>query len=535
MNLNLSLHKALLAGVARAPIGPDSADIALRPLLASVPEPLRLWHSVAASDLWQRAGFQPSQATPQTACVEERTCPRAAEQMLDQILRGIHPEQLLNWLALAQQHGMKLPHAALVPLLDMGMQKPALRIALSRLLGQRGQWLLAQYPAWSDAFQLAGEESAETHWQLGTLEQRCLALQAMRRADPVAALAALAAGWAQETLEGRSALLPCLATGLGPLDEDFLEQALDDKRKEVRMAAQQLLGCLPGSRLSERCKTRLTALMALERKTGLGARLGAMLGMEGLPTLTLVLPETCDKAMKRDGIGIQSHYGMGEKAGWILDLMRCVAPAHWSVTWQLAPQQVLAVLAQQEFKTALITGLVQASARTLSVQPSAAAIDWFVMLAGDGAQVKTELNIPGMLMHDLERLPQPEQEGIVLHWLEDGSSGTHGFDLALAWAGQRSGAEGAAFPSALSDQLSRRLLAIIQRQMVAAPQPGYHTRGQFAVLAQALAATSLDYAHANWPASDWEHWPQWRALVDGLIDTLQFRHTMQSSFLETDA
>lgn len=531
MNLTPSLHKALLAGVARAPLDADSGGPALQALLAGVPDQVRLWHTVAAADLWQRAGFQPSQAMPQTSCAVAAACPRAAEQVLQLILRGIQAPLLENWLALAQLHGMALPHATLVPLLELGMQKPSLRAALAPLLGPRGHWLVAQHPAWAEKYGVAAAGDApDTHWQLGSLAQRCEALRAMRRADPAAALAALAADWAQEPVENRIALLPVLATGLDLHDEPFLEAALDDKRKEVRSVAQQLLGALSGSQLTERCKARLAALFTLEHKTGLGARLGALLGAEALPELKLVLPEACDKAMKRDGIGLQTYPGMGEKAGWLLDLMRCVPPVHWSASWQLTPRQVLEVLARQEFNTALVTGLVQAAARALGKHPGADAIDWFVTLISEGAPASVSLNIPAMLLPDLGRLPHGEQERIVLRWLDQSAGAPRAYAYALDWAAERFGGSAEALPP----ELSRLMLASAQRQMLAEPRPDYQNRSSFGMLARALdAGAALEAAQSGWPASDWEHWPQWRPLVDDLMETLQFRRTMQASFLET--
>jgi hypothetical protein len=510
MNLHPSLHKALLAGVARAPLGQDSTPPALQALLAHVSDQARLWHSVAAADLWQRAGYQPSKAAQQLApaCDAAATCPRAAEQVLQLILRGIHPELLPGWLALAAAHNMALPHAALVPLIELGMQKPALRATVAALLGRRGNWLVSQHPAWSESYAAIDDGACSTHWQLGNLAQRCVALQAMRRADPPAALAALQAEWAQEPVENRIALLPCLAQGLSLHDEAFLENALDDKRKEVRGAAQQLLAGLPGSQLAARCKARLAALFTFDQNAA--------------PQLQVALPDACDKAMKRDGIGSQAHQGMGEKAGWLLDLMRCVPPTHWSETWQLAPRHVIAMLARQEFRAALLTGLVQSAALAVGVQPGAGAVEWFVTLIGE--ETSTGLNITSMLLPDLERLPLAEQERIVQRWLEQSADAPHAYSYALAWAERRT--------QALAPSPSRLLLAAAQRKMAAKPQPAYYERSHFAALARALDAGTLDYAQANWPAAGWEHWPQWRELVDELMETLHFRHTMQASFLE---
>lgn len=536
MKLDPALHKTLLAGLSRAPLAPGAGSpAALHPLLAAVPDALRFWHTFAATDLWQRAGYQPAPpAQPaQLPCEAEATCPRAAEQVLHLILRDIHPELLDSWLMQAQARSMSLPHSALVPLLDLSIQKAALRPVLTTLLGARGRWLAAQQPRWAELYGSLGQLTADStaqHWQLGTLQQRCLALQTMRRADAPAALLALEQDWAQEPAENRIALLPCLATGLGLHDEDFLERGLDDKRKEVRAAAQQLLATLPGSQLRERCKARLEALFTLERKSGLAARLGAMLAGGSLPQLSLQLPDACDKAMKRDGIGVQAHHGLGEKAGWLLDMMRCVPPMHWSAAWQLTPEQVIAVLAGQEFKTALLTGLVHAASRAVQANPGSDAIAWFVALLGEQSQAASGFSVAQILLPDLEHLPVQEQERIVRQWLDQAGSDRQAYSFALSWAEQ--GARRA--PQPLSPAMSRLLLLGTQRLM-ATSQPSYGTRSDFAVLGKVLDCEDISYARANWPAEHWEHWPHWRSLVDDLMETLQFRHTMHASFLENDA
>jgi hypothetical protein len=508
MKLEPTLHKALLAGSARVPLTSDSvASPALQNLLARVPEASRLWHSIAAADLWQRAGFAPGDgAAPTDAAAQDSAiAPRAAEQVLQLILRGIHPELLDSWLARARCAQVSLPHACLVPLIELALQRRALRSAVAPLLGERGRWLLAQHPAWSEAF--AADVVQPGSWELGSLAQRVEALQALRGLDPAAALAALEADWAQEPAEHRIALLPCLSCGLGLADQAFLERALDDKRKEVRAVAQQLLGRLPGSQLRERCKARLLALLNFER-----------------PSLTLRLPQECDKAMKRDGIGLQTHYGVGEKAGWLQDMMCGVAPHFWSEHWQLTAPEVMALFTADEFRTVLLTGLAHAAGRALDADPGPAAVAWFVALIGYSAP-RADLDLIHVLLPYLERLPLAEQERLVQGWLGE-SSGPYAFDYAMRWAEQH---------GALSAGLSALLLGRVQRQMFAAPLPDYGTRARFKTLAQVLDAGALAYAVAGWPPAPWEHWPEWRALADELMETLNFRHTMQTSFLENHA
>lgn len=509
MTLHLAppVLKALLAGVARAPLGADSVAAPLQDVLTGADYPLRLWHLVAAHDLVQRAGFAPAPAGASALpCPDGPTCPRSAERVLQMIMQGVHANQLHNWLALARRHGMALPHGMLTPLLELGTQQPALRAALAPVLGQRGHWLAAQHPDW--ATQYSGGADPAGHWELGTLAERSAALTAMRREDPAAALAALVAAWPQEPLENRLALLPTLAIGLNLDDEAFLESALDDKRKEVRTMAQKLLTALPGAQLVERCKARLAGVLAY-----------------AAPALAVTLPDTCDKAMKRDGIGLETHRGLGEKAGWLVDLLRCVPPARWSASWLLTPRQVLDRCAAQEFGTALVTGLAQACTRTLTIVSDTEAIEWFAVLSTTTLPAGVTVDMQAM-----QRLPPAAQESIVQRWLDDALLRPGRDGAALEWAEQRFGTTADCLPLALS----QRLLASAQRAFGPGQQPGHDARRALAILGRTLAPATFPAARVNWPAPDWDGWPEWRAPVDQLIDTLQFRTTMHASFLEND-
>lgn len=494
MTFSPAIYKALLAGAARVPLIADAPPLTV---LADDAHPLRLWHMVAATDLWQRAGCAPVQAQSAAALPSPAatTCSRDAERVLQLILQGIHVDQLARWLALANKHGMAVPHGALVPLLELSMQKSALRADLLPVLGPRGHWLVAQHPDWLAAYG-ADTAAPDTHWQLGTLNQRRAALLAMRRDDPAAALAALALEWASAPPEDRVAFLPILAHGLNPADEAFLEGVLDDKRKEVRVLAQHLLVALPGSRLVERCQARLLKLIG------------------GVPPVVTV-PDICDKAMQRDGIGNDTHRGLGEKAGWLLDLVRSVPPAFWSTTLALAPRDVMALFAHQEFSAALSTGLVHAAGRTLGAHPDVAAIDWFVLLA------TSDLAAATVLLGDMLRLPEAAQERIVFQWLGAGS-----YAAALQWADARFGATAEVMPLTLSQQM----LAAVQQAVLAAPTSRYDTQRSLATLGRTLDPAVL--ATVSWPAPDWPHWPDWRDAVDKMMDTLQFRATMYAGFLE---
>ena len=93
-------------------------------------------------------------------------------------------------------------------------------------------------------------------------------------------------------------------------DETFLEAALDDRRKEVRGAAADLLARLPESALRRRALER--ALPLLKFKSNKLRR----------KTIEVTLPEACDKAMQRDGVEPKPGFrGVGEKAWWLQQML----------------------------------------------------------------------------------------------------------------------------------------------------------------------------------------------------------------------
>lgn len=521
MKLIPSIHKAVLAGVARSPIADSAAASAapLQALLTTLNGDAQLWHAVAASDLWQRAGYQPAQSPEASPPADgDALCPQAAERSLQLILRGIHADLLPQWLALARASGIPLPHSALAHLLDLGLQKPALRSALSDVLGARGAWLVAQHPEWRVAYGTtsAGDDAA-SRWELGTLAQRVDALRAMRVVEPEQARAKLEAAWSQEPPENRAALLPCLTASLSLADEAFLETVLDDKRKEVRTAAIQLLKLLDDSQLVQRCKSRLESCLSLQR---------GMLGLRN--QLVITLPEACDKAMKRDGVGVNRHGSLGEKAGWILDMMSCISPSYWSEKFDLGPEKVVAVMAGSEFKEALLEGLLQAAAATTAWTAGPHAREWFLALFnGAGNHVKYT-SAHHTLIPALPRLSYEDQEQIVRGWL-GATSARSGLDHAVAWAVQHSQV------AQLNMDMSRLILSSVQRHFALRNDHLYYVRSHMSTLQPILDASDPAYAQHGWPADSWEHWPESREMVDQFMETLKFRHIMQASFLETDA
>jgi hypothetical protein len=524
MMLDEQLHRAALAGLTRSAPGPGGHAFALpeaaaelQSALAAQMQEQALWHAIAVQDLWQRAGFTPAVVAAATeAPPDERNCPQAAEDVLGLLLRGLQPNLMTTWLRQAREHGLRIPHLHLPALLELGMRKQELRDALMPLLDNRARWLIAQHPEWRERYGVAGKATAD-QWQHGNLAERALALRAMRLADPAAALAALQTDWATEPPENRAALLPCLDVKLSISDEDFLEAALDDKRKEVRSQAQSLLARLPDSRLVRRCIERLASIVSLKKKILLGTQ------------LEVALPAACDKAMTRDGIGTLPAGKLGEKAAWLRDLVAKVPPSHWSTTWNLKPADAIALVVKQEFNQALLAGLIDASMRQLQGNPDAVNVEWYCALLHDVMFGRIKLDFPANLMSAFGSLPQGVQQELVERWLRNDTARWDANNNLVDWIRQAAAVANAPWP----EPTSRTLLKRIQDGMQATEQNVWRLRPALTELATVLDVSGASYFEENWPAADWAQWPQWRNAVDEFLATLRFRHTMQRSFMET--
>lgn len=275
------------------------------------------------------------------APVEERAAVggRAAER-LGRLLGGEHERLIPEWLAAAAATGRRVPAYVLPELLERGRRDRSIRVHLGVLAGQRGRWLAGLNPSWA---YLLEEPTGET-WELGGAADRRAHLCALRAADPAGARRLLESTWERETPDDRAGFVEVLAEGLSMADEPFLEQALDDRRREVRQAAANLLTRLPGSRMSLRMADRVRSRVTI--------------GRDGAGDVILVeAPETCDKAMERDGVRPKPPRGIGERAWW---LQQIIARAPLSV-WERPPARLLAMRIPDwdaEVKTAWVRAAV---------------------------------------------------------------------------------------------------------------------------------------------------------------------------------
>jgi len=282
--------------------------------------------TAASIAFYRTAGKLPSTATITPASPAEPDTIRPVSERsaahLEAILEKNRSPLLEEWLRLAAAAGRRVPDALLPRLLDRAASTPAMRAVAMPVIGRRGGWLASLNPDWK-RMTISAENDREI-WQTGTIWERCDVLARVRRADPAEGRRMLEACWEQESYEEKARLLRELRHGLSVDDEPFLEHAHDDRRKEVRSEAVELLMLMTDSGLSRRMLERADRYVQLAS----GWR----------RKLQISLPEEVDREMRRDGIEAKpsvSFENMGERAWWLAQILGAVQPdalrRHWNI------------------------------------------------------------------------------------------------------------------------------------------------------------------------------------------------------------
>jgi hypothetical protein len=337
----------------------------------------------------------------------------------------------------------------------------------------------------------------EDDWLTGPAAARAAFLKGLRDSDPAGGRERLAATWEAESPEARAALLEALAVGLEAADEPFLEAALDDRRKEVRKIAADLLARLPGSALGARMAERARPLLSIQREPGGGWRI------EG------TLPAACDAAMVRDGIEPKRPAGhrLGERAWWLRQLVAAVPPAAWCAFWGRPAAELAALFARSEAGSGLFEAVSTAAARQ-------ADLEWVEALLLERL-LRDETSV--LLV---EALPPARRDALALRLFETYPGDPredHPGGLVLALAPYR-------WSAAVSGIVLARLQHGVRRdspgELAASP-----LRGLLRQFAYCMDPSMTEAAARGWP-----EWPPecaaWAESVAEFLQVLEFRRDM---------
>jgi Family of unknown function (DUF5691) len=418
-------------------------------------------------------------------------CSARAAVFLKEMLGGRFSDVLLEWLAACAQQGKRVLADDMPALLDVGSKNAEWREAILKVIGQRGVWLAAHNSDWS---WVSGAVEDESIWETGNRAARLTFLQRLRKRDATRARELLQSTWAQEAPEDRAAFVGSMQFGLSAADENFLENALDDKRKEVRQAAAELLARLPESKFAQRMVERLKPLVKIEAgDKGKKSKRGK---------IELTLPEACDKAMARDGIETWKISGMGEKAYWLKQIIENVPIGFWNAQFQMTPEELIAVAAgEKEWRGLLMEAWANAAVKSRDAV-------WAETLLMETGEKKTMLPQTGEL---LAVLPAEQREKCILKAFESGWSVDLVFESMLSKAAGRWSKEFSKAVAAQAKELAKSGDWMARSHLVAIGKwmdPG-------------IVASLTD----GWPV-DGKHWNLWSEVVDQFIAMVQFRNDM---------
>lgn len=178
--------------------------------------------------------------------------------VLTRIMALDHPQDefIVRVLRLVRRRGLRLPP----PLLNRVASALSGddRDEVVAVMDERDRAVFALDERWAARIRRFAQRNAPpdpVRWEDGDAQERADHLARLRRTDPDAARALLADGaWLKARAPEREQILDALAIGLGPADEQILEERLDDRAEAVRGRAAELLSRLPSSALIARAE-----------------------------------------------------------------------------------------------------------------------------------------------------------------------------------------------------------------------------------------------------------------------------------------
>jgi hypothetical protein len=489
-----------------APLGGLLAQVKKEDREAALLTAVALIVSYEQSGMVAEAGGEPSlsHAPPD----DLPRCGPGAAAYLRRILGGEFPFLLPEFLSALSAAGKRIPEELLPDLLENARSDRNIRTVASNVIGRRGTWLSALNPEWS----FVGAQIAPTDWETGSRAGRVALLRHLRQSGPEQAIALLQSTWASDAPEDRAAFIPELEHGLSARDEPFLEAALDDRRKEVRQTALELLMLLPQSALVERMWQRVAPLIRLQKSSGLGLK-----KLLGKHSLEIDLPQACDDAMQRDGVAPKPPQGVGEKAWWLEQMARAIPPTRWEAHLQLSPEQCIAALKSSEFSSVLLAAAAEAARRYKDARWARPLLDIAMDQAKDAGPIPAAGKPWTGILEVVAIMKDADRDTVIMKRLDHhGETADVSLGLNLLHLS----------PGPWSPALAKSLLNLLRyiiRQAAEGKQPQVWA-GYLTELACRMPVSVADEAEQGWPED--AATKNFFKPVQTIIEILQFRSKM---------
>jgi hypothetical protein len=505
------LAKQALVGTGRSAPALPRADGPLGEALTAVGEgspEAKLLAAATVLSQYEACGRSPARHAPPVATPAppdaKPECSRRAGALLGHLLAMTNTPAkhtlTAEWLELAGGARQRVPHRLLPDLLEYGASYRASRQRIADATDARGAWLMSLNPRWQFA---AGEQvDHRALWETGSAEQRVSSIRRLRESDPAAARDLVMSTWKQDGADERAKFVEAMRTSLGADDEPFLEAALDDRSKQVRAAAADLLARLPESAFVRRMIERAGPMLQFTP----GAP-GGLLKRAKAGKLDVTLPpEKFDAAWSRDGITEKSDERIGQRQWRLVQVVSSVPPAHWSRAWGAEPEAIVAAAGATEHADKLLLAWTRAATR----HPDPDWVAALLRVAVAGAAKRPPE--PGLLA----ALPLAERLTVLAEILE---SPKVPLDAVAQWIG--------AAEFALDRRAASAALARVEQRILGVQQYDYHAAHLLEHLALRVPPELHDELAARWTGGAWE---SNRATLDKFFQTLAMRRDIQREF-----
>jgi Family of unknown function (DUF5691) len=299
----------------------------------------------------QKAGYIPPQFEGEWPLAPdigtEKYCSPAATRYLQQIMNGQYERALPEFFQLATAAGRFLPPEQLPTLLQQAAENSGQAALLQPLLGKHARWLANQHAEWRLLFIPLDADD----WEEVGFQQRVHIFRQLRSQDIPKSISLLESCWESLDFRQKKAFLSAMEDTVCLHDEALLEKVLDDRRKEVRKAATELLQALDGSQLLERVWRALDGLMAIEQ------------GKDGKEKPIIGLPEEVTPEMLRDGIDPSQQWLRGGlRASRLGQMIAVIPPARWTATLGKTPAELIEIFAKSDYAIILLQAFSHAAA-----------------------------------------------------------------------------------------------------------------------------------------------------------------------------
>ncbi|MEY4903885.1 MAG: hypothetical protein RLZZ292_1700 [Bacteroidota bacterium] len=316
---------------------------------------------VALATNYRNAGASPLPYSTETmraaGAAEAETvayCSPHATRLLSRFLGEDNHPLLGFWLRQCIENQRIVLPEHLPKLLEVGRGSLEYRPWITKIMGNRGMWLLGLNPVFKYEKEEITNENRTTFLEHGTLEQRIKALTLLFDENPSEGRTYLHENWTKAAAKEKVALLQILKNYLGDEDETFLVEQCTNKLQSVKEMAWELLKLLPNSTLINSYKNIL--VQTFSKKQERKALILSVLKIK------LNAPESIDESVFKTGIEKEStHKSFSNPEFWISQLMTQVPPTFLETHLELSADDIAKQFSDDKYLRKFMISLVMAT------------------------------------------------------------------------------------------------------------------------------------------------------------------------------